>query len=66
MALACVSSLAACPWPASAATLMILTDPVTMGRRMVVLDPNGPDRLLMCSTPPSVAGCQQFPLKRRR
>jgi hypothetical protein len=51
------------PAQAEAATLVILTDPLTLARRMVVVDPGGPDRLLICSVPPAVAGCQQLPWK---
>ena len=49
---------------ANAATVVILTDPMTMERQTFVLDAKGPDRVLMCMAPPSVSGCTQLPLKR--
>ena len=58
------ASLALGATPASAATIVILTDPMTLERQTIVLDPNGPDRVLMCMAPPSVSGCTQVPLKR--
>ena len=52
--------------PASAATIVVYADPMTLERRTVVLDTAGPDRAFFCMKPPSVAGCQQIPLKRGR
>jgi hypothetical protein len=52
--------------PASAATIIIYTDPMTLERRTVVIDTNGPDRAFLCMRPPGVAGCQEIPVKRRR
>ena len=52
--------------PASAATVVILTDPMTLERRTVVLDTAGPDRAFLCMLPPGQAGCQAVPVKRRR
>lgn len=45
--------------PASAAKILILTDPMTLERRMVVIDQPGPDRFYLCATPPSLAGCRE-------
>ena len=50
--------------PASAATIVILADPMTMERRTVVVDPNGPDRAYLCMLPPGQAGCQRLLMKR--
>ena len=52
--------------PASAATIVIYTDPMTLESHTVVVDPGGPDRAFLCMLPPSVAGCQQIPVSRRR
>ncbi len=51
---------------ANAATVVILTDPVTMERQTIVLDAKGPDRVLMCMAPPATSGCTELPLKRPR
>jgi hypothetical protein len=50
--------------PASAATIVIFTNPMTLERRTVVIDPDGPDRAFLCTLPPGEAGCQ--PIKVRR
>ena len=52
--------------PASAATIVIYADPMTMERRTVVVDPDGPDRAFFCMLPPSIVGCQSIPLRRSR
>ena len=52
--------------PASAATIVILTDPMTLERRTVVVDPNGPDRAFLCMLPPGQAGCHQVKVRRAR
>jgi hypothetical protein len=52
--------------PAAAATIVILTDPMTLERRTVVVDPNGPDRAYLCMLPPGQAGCQRLEIKRER
>jgi len=52
--------------PASAATIVILADPMTLERRTVVIDPNGPDRAYLCMLPPGQAGCQRLAIKRSR
>ena len=53
-----LSSIAAAG-PAAAATVVVYTNPETLERRVVVVDPKGPDRLIMCMRPPGEAGCQQ-------
>ena len=50
------SALAASP--AEAAKILILTDPMTLERRMVVIEQPGPDRVFLCAMPPAVAGCR--------
>jgi hypothetical protein len=50
--------------PAGAATIVILADPMTMEKRTVVVDPNGPDRAYLCMLPPGQAGCQRLAVKR--
>jgi hypothetical protein len=52
--------------PAGAATVAILVDPMTLERRTVVVDPNGPDRAFLCMLPPGQAGCQRLAIKRAR
>lgn len=44
--------------PAQAAKIVILTDPMTLERRMVVIEQPGPDRVYLCAMPPAVAGCR--------
>jgi hypothetical protein len=56
-------SLAAAP--ASAATIVVFTNPETMESRTVVVDQDGPDRVFMCMLPPGEAGCHQVKVKRR-
>ena len=63
LAIAAISSFAAA-MPASAATVVIFTEPTTLERRVVVVDPNGPDRAYMCMLPPGTAGCQAVPFRR--
>ena len=52
--------------PAGAATIVILADPMTMEKRTVIIDPNGPDRAYLCMLPPGQAGCQRLAIKRGR
>jgi hypothetical protein len=56
---------AAAAQPAAAATVVVYTNPETLERRVVVVDPKGPDRLIVCMLPPGEAGCQQVPATRR-
>ena len=44
---------------AQAAKIVILTDPMTLERRVVVIDQAGPDRVYFCAMPPAVAGCRE-------
>jgi len=50
--------------PAHAATIVVFKSPETLERRMVVVDPNGPDRVIMCMLPPGEAGCHQLKVAR--
>lgn len=52
--------------PAPAATIVIYADPMTLERRTVVFNTDGPDRAFLCMMPPAVAGCQAIPLKRQK
>ena len=61
MALAFVGAGAA---SAGAATIVIYTEPMTMERRVVVLESAGPDRAYHCMLPPAVSGCQKLQIKR--
>ena len=58
------TALLAVASPAGAATIVILADPMTLERRTVVVDPNGPDRAYLCMMPPGQAGCQRLAVKR--
>ena len=51
--------------PASAATIVVFTNPETMEMRTVVVDQDGPDRLFMCMLPPGEAGCHQVKVRRK-
>ena len=51
--------------PASAATIVVFTNPETMERKTVVVDGDGPDRVFMCMLPPGEAGCHQVKVRRR-
>jgi len=51
--------------PAHAAQILIITDPMTLERRTVVLDQPGPDRVLLCALPPAVSGCRDVTPRRR-
>jgi hypothetical protein len=50
--------------PAAAATIVVYTNPESLERRVVVVDPDGPDRVYMCMLPPGEAGCHRLPLHR--
>ncbi len=52
--------------PASAATIVVFADPMTLERKTVIVDPNGPDRAYLCMLPPGTAGCQAIRMKRLR
>nr|WP_314443343.1 hypothetical protein [uncultured Sphingomonas sp.] len=51
--------------PAHAAKILILTDPMTLERRMVVIDKPGPDRIYLCAMPPAVSGCRDVTPRER-
>ena len=50
--------------PASAATIVVFTNPMTLERHTVVVDPDGPDRAYLCMLPPGQAGCQAIRIRR--
>jgi hypothetical protein len=52
--------------PASAATIVIFTNPMTKERRAVVVDPDGPDRAFLCMLPPGTSGCVPLKVQRQR
>jgi hypothetical protein len=51
--------------PAQAAKVLILTDPMTLERRTVIIDDKGPDRFFLCAMPPAVSGCREVTPRRR-
>jgi len=51
---------------ASATTIVVYTDPMTLSRRTVVFDTPGPHRIFMCMAPPAEAGCAAVPVKQLR
>jgi hypothetical protein len=51
--------------PASAATIVIFTNPMTMERHTVVVDPDGPDRAFLCMLPPGTSGCVPIKVERQ-
>ena len=59
-------ALPAVATPACGATIAILVDPMTLEKRTIVVDPNGPDRAYLCMLPPGQAGCQRLALRRGR
>ena len=50
---------------AEAKTFVIYIDPMTLERRMVVIDTPGRDRVLMCMAPPGESGCTEVRTKRQ-
>jgi len=54
----CVAAMALTAAPAEAAKIVILTDPMTLERRVVVIEQAGPDRIYVCATPPATSGCR--------
>jgi len=62
--LALVLALAVVGSSANAATVVILTDPMTLERQTIVVDRKGPDRVLMCMAPPATSGCTEVPVQR--
>jgi len=51
--------------PASAATIVVFTNPETMESRTIVVDDDGPDRIFLCMLPPGEAGCHRVQVKRK-
>ena len=51
---------------ASATTIIVYTDPMTLARRTLVFDTPGPHRVFLCMAPPAEAGCTAVPVKQRR
>ena len=51
---------------AEAKTFVIYTDPMSLSRRMVVVDTPGPDKVLMCMAPPAESGCTELRTKPKR
>ena len=66
LAFAAVMAAAILPQAASAATIVIFTDPMSLDRRTVVLDTPGRDRLVICQAPPALTGCREMPFVRAR
>ena len=62
MAMAAVAGAEA----ASATTIIVYTDPMTLARRTLVFDTPGPPRVFLCMAPPAEAGCTAVPIKQRR
>jgi hypothetical protein len=59
-----LASLAA-PSAASAATVIIYTDPMSLSRYTVVYDTPGRDRAFVCMLPPRLGDCHAIPLSRK-
>ncbi len=59
-----LASLAA-PAAASAATVIIYTDPMSLSRYTVVYDTPGRDRAFVCMLPPRYGACHAIPLSRK-
>ncbi len=55
----------AAPATASAATIVIYADPMTMERRAVYVDPTGPAKTYVCMLPPAESGCTEVKARRR-
>ena len=55
-----------CGTAANAATIVIMTDPMTLERQTYVLKSKGPHRVLMCMAPPATSGCTEVPVKTLR
>ena len=51
---------------AEARTFVIYTDPMSLSRRMVVVETPGPDKVLMCMAPPAESGCTEVRTKPKR
>lgn len=62
--LAFALALAGAADAASAATIIIYTDPMTLDRHAVIYKTPGPDRAFMCMAPPGESGCVPVRLRR--
>ena len=51
--------------PASAATVYVYVDPMTLEKRSVHIDPDGPDRAYLCMLPPATSGCHRIAMRRQ-
>jgi hypothetical protein len=59
------AALLASATPAAATKVLILTDPMTLERRTVVIDDKGPNRYFLCAMPPAMSGCREITPGRR-
>ena len=55
----------AVPSTASAATVIVYTDPMTLSRYTVVYDTPGRDRAFVCMLPPRHGSCHAIPIHRK-
>jgi len=56
----------AAPSAASAATVIVYTDPMSLNRHTVVYDTPGPDRAYLCVLPPGEGSCHAIAINRKR
>ena len=55
----------AAPSAASAATVIVYTDPMSLSRYTVVYDTPGRDRAFVCMLPPRYGSCHAIPISRK-
>ena len=55
----------AAPSAASAATVIVYTDPMSLSRYTVVYDTPGRDRAFVCMLPPRHGSCHAIPIHRK-
>ena len=55
----------AAPSTASAATVIVYTDPMSLSRYTVVYDTPGRDRAFVCMLPPRHGSCHAIPISRK-
>ena len=55
----------AAPSAASAATVIVYTDPMSLSRYTVVYDTPGRDRAYVCMLPPRHGSCHAIPIHRK-
>ena len=58
------SAALGCAGVTQAATVVIFVEPMTFERYTRVFDTPGPDQVLMCMAPPSMAGCTKLSPKK--